>query len=192
MIRINLLPFRTTRKKENVRRQISIFLLTFVLIIIAVVYYNMMLSNKIKAMKIRNNVTTEQIAKYEKINSEIETIKKRLNQLNQKIKVIETLEGSRKNTLKLMESMTALIVPERMWFTSLDTKGENIAINGVALDERTIADFMLNLQKAYSDVTLKSLNQIEIKSKNINLKNFSLTLKNAQPQTAASEKAKKS
>ena len=161
MIRINLLPFRAARKKENVRRQISMFLLTFLLIIIAVTYYNVLLSNKIKSMKIRNDDTSAQIAKYEKINQEIETIKKKLNQLNQKIKVIETLDGSRKNTVNLMESMTRLIIPERMWFTSLDVKGQNIAIKGVALDERTIADFMVKLQQAYTDVTLKSLRQVE-------------------------------
>ena len=192
MIRINLLPFRTTRKKENVRRQISIFLLTLVLITIAVIWYNVLLTNKIKAAKIRNDNTTAQIAKYEKINKEIATIKKKLAQLNQKIKVIETLEGSRKETIKLMESMTQLIVPERMWFESLDVKGDNIAINGVALDERTIADFMINLQKDYTNVTLKSLQQVKLKSKSLNLKNFSLTLKRTQPKTAASEKAKKS
>jgi type IV pilus assembly protein PilN len=192
MIRINLLPFRTARKKENVRRQISVFLLTFLLIIIAVIYYNVLLSNKINSMKIRNDDTTAQIAKYEKINKEIETIKQKLNQLNQKIKVIETLQGSRKNTINMMEAMTNLIIPERMWFTSLDVKGDNLGIDGVALDERTIADFMLNLQKVYTDVTLKSLKQIEIKSRSLNLKSFSLTLKTVQPQTAASEKAEKS
>lgn len=192
MIRINLLPFRTTRKKENVRRQISVFFLTLVLIIIAVIWYNVMLSNRIKVAKIRNDNTTAQIAKYEKINKEIATIKKKLTQLEQKINVIKTLEGSRKDTIKLMESMTNLIIPERMWFSSLDVKGDNIAINGVALDERTIADFMINLQKDYTAVTLKSLNQVKMKSKSLNLKDFSLTLKKVQPKTDASEKAENS
>jgi len=84
MIRINLLPFRAARKKENVRRQLSMFFLTFALIIIAVIYYNILLSNKIQSMKVLNKQTSAQIAKYEKINKEIETIKKNLNQLNQK------------------------------------------------------------------------------------------------------------
>jgi type IV pilus assembly protein PilN len=192
MIRINLLPFRAARKKENVRRQISMFLLTFALVIIAVIYYNVMLNSKIKSMETRNKDTRVQIAKYEKINKEIETIKKKLDQLNQKIKVIETLDSNRKDTVKLLESMTQLIVPERMWLTSLDAKGDNIAITGVALDERTIADFMIKLQQAYSNVTLKSLKQTEIKSKSLNLKNFSMTLAKMQPKPAASEKVKKS
>ena len=35
MIRINLLPFRSTRKKENIRRQLSIFVLSLILAVVA-------------------------------------------------------------------------------------------------------------------------------------------------------------
>ena len=161
MIRINLLPFRAARKKENVRRQISVFLLSFALIIIAVVYWNIWLGNRITKLKVRNQDTITQIAKYEKINKEIAQIKKTLSTLEQKIKVIETLEGGRKDTVNLMESMTELIVKERMWFTSLNVQGDNIMIQGIALDERTIADFMKNLEGngtgPYVNVTLMFL-----------------------------------
>jgi type IV pilus assembly protein PilN len=192
MIRINLLPFRAARKKENVRRQISIFLLTFFLIIIVVVWYNIFLNDQITDMKARNEDTKAQIAKYEKINKEIAAIKKKLQNLNQKIKVIETLEGNRKKAVLLLDSMTGLIIPERMWFTNLDVSGDNISLKGIALDERTIADFMKNLEKFYGNVTLKSIGQKKIKGKSLNLKDFSLSLTRIQPQTAPAEKAKKS
>ena len=188
MIRINLLPFRAARKKENVRRQISVFLLSFALIIIAVVYWNIWLSNKIIKLKARNQDTVAQIAKYEKINAEIAQIKKTLSNLEQKIKVIETLEGGRKDAVSLLESMTELIVKERMWFTSLAVQGGNIAIHGIALDERTIADFMRNLEGdgsgPYTNVTLKSIQQQEIKGKDVNLKSFNVTVTRAAPKNA--------
>ena len=188
MIRINLLPFRAARKKENVRRQISFFLLSFALIIIAVVYWNIWLGNKITKLKARNQDTVTQIAKYEKINAEIAQIKKTLSNLEQKIKVIETLEGGRKDAVNLLESMTELIVKERMWFTSLDVQGGNITIHGVALDERTIADFMRNLEGngtgPYTNVTLKSIQQQQIKGKDLNLKSFNVTLTKAAPKKA--------
>ena len=47
MIRINLLPFRTERKKENVRRQMSLFLLSLVLVLLVLFYYNFILNSKI-------------------------------------------------------------------------------------------------------------------------------------------------
>lgn len=186
MIRINLLPFRAARKKENVRRQVSVFLLSFAFIIIAVVYWNIWLGNRINKLTARNKDTVAQIAKYEKINNEIAKIKKTLSNLEQKIKVIETLEGGRKDVVNLMESMTELIVKERMWFTNMDVQGNNITISGIALDERTIADFMKNLEGGgngpYTNVTLKSLQQQQIKGKSLNLKSFNVTLTKKAPK----------
>ena len=186
MIRINLLPFRAARKKENVRRQVSIFLLSFILIIIAVFYYNSWLSNRIDKLKARNQETREQIAKYDKINKEIAQIKKTLNNLKKKIQVIETLDNDRKNAVNLLESMTEMIIEERMWFTRLDVKGNSISIGGIALDERTIADFMKTLEATgvYTNVTLKSLQRKTVTGKSLNLKSFNLSMKRAASQSA--------
>jgi len=191
MIRINLLPFRAARKKENVRRQISIFLLSFLLIIIAVFYYNSWLGNRIDKLKVRNQETREQIAKYDKINKEIAQIKQTLNNLKKKIQVIETLDNDRKNAVNLLESMTELIIEERMWFTRLDVKGSNITIGGIALDERTIADFMTRLETkgGFANVTLKSLQRQKVTGKSLNLKSFNLTMIRVAPKSAT-KKAK--
>jgi len=82
--------------------------------------------------------------------------------------------------------MTELIVKERMWFTSLNVQGDNIMIQGIALDERTIADFMKNLEGngngPYVNVTLKSIQQQKIKNKDLNLKKFDVTLTRATPK----------
>jgi type IV pilus assembly protein PilN len=191
MIRINLLPFRAARKKENVRRQVSIFLLSFILIIIAVFYYNNWLSNHIKKLEARNQETTKQIAKYDKINKEIAQIKNTLNSLKKKIQVIETLDSGRKNAVNLLESMTEMIIEERMWFTVLSVNGNSISLGGIALDERTIADFMKRLETkgGYANVTLKSLQRKEIKGKSLNLKSFNLSL-NLPVSKSAKEKNK--
>ena len=74
MIRINLLPFRAARKKENVRRQISIFLLSFIFLLVVVIYYNVNLNQQIDRLKVKNKETTVQLKKYEKINKEIAEI----------------------------------------------------------------------------------------------------------------------
>ena len=192
MIRINLLPFRAARKKENVRRQISIFLLSFAFIIVVVVYYNINLNRQISQLKIRNEETTAQLAKYDKINKEIASIKKKLQTLNKKIEVIDNLDGSRTDAVLLLDSMTKLIVPDRMWFTSFTLKGDNISIKGIALDERTIADFMKNLEGSYTNVTLKSMQQKTVKGKSLNLKDFSFEMARIQKSNAPDKKSKKS
>ncbi|MEZ4550229.1 MAG: hypothetical protein R2874_07060 [Desulfobacterales bacterium] len=46
MIRINLLPYRAARSKENIRRQISVFLLSFILLLVVLIVYNGHLNGK--------------------------------------------------------------------------------------------------------------------------------------------------
>ncbi len=192
MIRINLLPFRAARKKENVRRQISIFLLSFVFLLVVVIYYNVNLNQQINRIKVKNEETTAQLAKYNKINKEIASIKKKLTVLNQKVDVINHLDGSRTEAVLLLESMTELIVPDRMWFTSFTLKGNNIALKGVAMDERTISDFMKNLEGSYANVALKSMRRKTIKGKNVNLKDFSFEMAKKKKQTTPDKKPEKS
>ena len=192
MIRINLLPFRAARKKENVRRQISIFLLSFVFLLVAVIYYNVNLNQQIDRLKVKNKETTVQLEKYKKINKEIAEIKKNLVILNQKIDVINNLNGSRTEAVLLLDSMTQLIIPERMWFTSFTLKGDKIALKGVAMDERTIADFMKNLEGSYANVALMSMQQKKIDGKNVNLKDFSFEMAKRKKQTTPDKKLEKS
>lgn len=192
MIRINLLPFRAARKKENVRRQISIFLLSFVFLLVVVIYYSVNLNQQINRLKVKNEETTAQLAKYNKINKEIASIKKKLTVLNQKVDVINHLDGSRTEAVLLLESMTELIVPDRMWFTSFTLKGNNIALKGVAMDERTISDFMKNLEGSYANVALKSMKRKTIKGKNVNLKDFSFEMAKKKKQTTPDKKPEKS
>ena len=195
MIRINLLPFRTTRKKENIRRQITMFLLSFVLVVIAAIYFNSYLSGKIDGLNNEIRETKAQVAKYNKINKEIAEIKKKLDILNKKIEVIQALDADRKNSIMILDSMTTLIMADRMWFTQLKTQGENIDVTGIAVDNKTIADFMTRLEKSevYTAVTLKTIKQEQFAGKEINLKSFNITFSKKVPlKKPDEEKAKKS
>jgi len=192
MIRINLLPFRAARKKENVRRQISIFMLSFLFLLVVVIYYNVNLNQQINRLKVKNKETTTILETYKKKNLEIAEIKKKLTLLNQKIDVINGLDGSRAEAVLLLESMTQLIIPDRMWFTSFTLKGNKIAVKGVALDERTIADFMKNLEGPYTNVALKSMQQKTLAGKNVKLKDFSFEMAKRKKQTTPDKKPEKS
>ena len=86
MIRINLLPFRQTRKKESIRRQVGIFLFSLIVIFIIVFSYNAYLKNKVKSIKSKVGETKIELAKYQKINKEIADIKKKLRILNKRLK----------------------------------------------------------------------------------------------------------
>ena len=182
MIRINLLPFRTERKKENVRRQVSLFLLSLVLVLLVLFYYNFSLNSKIGKLNKRIQTTNNELTKYNKINKEIAQIKKNLEILRKKMAVITQLESDRYAPVILMDTMTQVLVSKRMWFSSLSASDNTINISGIALDEKTVADFMVRLQNSglFSNVVLKSVKRQKVE--NSNLKSFDIVCTKVQPQ----------
>jgi type IV pilus assembly protein PilN len=169
MIKINLLPFRTARKKENVRRQSSILFFSIFLVFILLVFFNIKLSGQVKEIKSKVEIAKTETAKYEKINNEIKEIKAKLEILDTKMGVIKTLESNRYEPVRLMDAMTSLVVPKRMWFVNLDGRGNTVNISGVAVDNQTVADFMTRLErsKLFETVNLKTLQRNVDKSKTL-------------------------
>ncbi|CAB1064258.1 Type IV pilus biogenesis protein PilN [Olavius sp. associated proteobacterium Delta 1] len=168
MIRINLLPFRAARQKENIRRQVSIFLLSLACLLIILFYYNWSLGHKIDDVNAQIKQTKTELDKFDKIIKEIESIKKKLSNLKKKMTVMQTLEANRFEPTRLMDTLTQVIVPKRMWFTSLHSKDNGVRITGIALDNKTVADFMVRLEKSglFSDVNLNTLKQHKMDKSN--------------------------
>ena len=189
MIRINLLPFRAARKKENIRRQVSVFLLSLAFLLIILFYYNWSLGSKISGLNAKIKETKSELQEYDKINKEIASIKKKLSNLKKKMAVMDNLEANRFEPTRLMDVMTEVIVPKRMWFTSLESKNKVVSIKCIALDNKTVADFMVRLEQSglFREVDLKTLKQRKVRKSN--LKSFEIRCQK-KAQKTAKEKSK--
>jgi type IV pilus assembly protein PilN len=179
MIRINLLPYRAERRKEAIRRQVAIFLIGVFALGFILFLYNGHLKSSIAELDINIKNTQQELAKYKKILDEIAGIKKELGTLKKKIEVIKGLSQNRKEPVILLETMSELMIPERMWLTNFEEKDKNINIAGIALDDRTIADYMKRLEKKFSDVQLGPITLIT--RDNLKLKSFKLSFRNHNP-----------
>lgn len=192
MIRINLLPYRAAQKKENIRRQISIFVLAVIMVVGILVYYNMSLNSDIDALNTQIKNTKSMLAQVEKQAREVDEIKKAFDRLKQKTDVIKNLETNRKIAVQLLDNMTTLVAEKvsvspseapadsdtkpvkRLWFTNFQENGNQIEVQGIALDNKTIADFMSRLEASnlFMNVNLKSIKQQKINE--LNLKSFEI------------------
>lgn len=193
MIRINLLPYRAARKKENIRKQIGIFFLSLLVFVAVLLFYNMRLQKKIDVLNEKIAENKAMLAKFENQAKEVDRIKKAFNILENKTKVIKNLETTRNDAVLLLDNMTKLVAEhtlgssgpdslpdkdntpvKRLWFTNFEAKGNNIGIKGIAMDNKTVADFMTRLEssKLYKNVNLKTLKQQ--KTAKLNLKSFDI------------------
>jgi len=164
MIRINLLPFRAARKKENVRRQISIFSLSLVLVAIGLFYYHLTLISKIDLLNTQVDGVKQALKKNRKAAKEVDVIRKALDLLKIKMDGIETVKKRRREPIQLLDVMTEVVLPERMWFRELTSDNKRVGIKGIALDQKTVADFMTRLEstKLFTDVTLSTLKHVQL------------------------------
>ena len=134
MIRINLLPFRAARKKENIRKQISIFILSLFLVTAILFYASGFWTKRINLLTAQIEQINQELAVTTAAANEVDKIKKDLDALQKKTDVIRNLEKTRREPVKLLDVMTALVIKNRMWFTEFSDIQKTIKIKGIALD----------------------------------------------------------
>jgi type IV pilus assembly protein PilN len=193
MIRINLLPYRESRKKESILKQINIFLVVFFIVFVILLYWSIWLGKKIDDLNTKIQNTKVMLTQAETQAKKVDQIKKELEKLGHKTDVIKSIEKNRRAPVILLENMTQMVaentsIPtpdtsadtesrpvKRLWFTSFDASGGKVNINGIALDNKTIADFMSRLEKSklYNKVNLKTIKQQKVNE--LNLKQFQIS-----------------
>ena len=175
MIRINLLPFRSVRRIENIRQQTIVSVLSFIIVAVGLYWYQGVLGGKVIALDAEVQHTKQEVERLKKKVDEINEIKQILEVLNKKIAVINNLEMGRRGAAILLENMTRTVIPNRMWVTNFAEKGARLEIQGIALDNKTVADFMTRLETAYAGVKLKNLKLISMRK--VDLKSFDISCK---------------
>ncbi len=189
MIRINLLPFRVARKRENIRQQVSIFLLSLVLVIVGLVWYTLGMEQRIAQKQYEIERINSEIAVYKEKADRVSEIQKKLKILEDKLTIVESLKLRRDEQLMLLEDLQARVVPEQMWIESVNADETLVTLTGIAFDNPTIADFMKRLEASdlFSEIDLKQTVSKGF-GENVNLKAFELRCRKRPPVTGNTEK----
>jgi type IV pilus assembly protein PilN len=172
MIRINLLPYRAARSKENVRKQVSVFSLSFILLIILLVLFNGYLSSKKENLTNTLDQLKKEVAIYEAKAKQVEEIKKKLDTLNKQIKVVNQLKAYRDKPPILLSKITEMIVPGRMQLTRLTSDNGSLSLEGMSLDNETIAVFMLRLERSGLFTAVSLASSMQVNQYDVNMKQF--------------------
>jgi type IV pilus assembly protein PilN len=173
MIEINLLPVRAARRRESLRFQYSIAVLTLIFIVIIIAYLNMSASKRENRVDQEMKLVQEDLVQLNKVVGEIDQLKQLRAKLEQKLSIIDELDKGRKRAAYILGELSQQI-PEKVWIETLEKKGKRLEITGVALDNETIANFMtaLGRSKYFGSVELEVTEQIN--RGKMKLKKFSL------------------
>jgi type IV pilus assembly protein PilN len=194
MIRINLLPFRAARKKENVRRQLMVYGLSVVLLLSIMGYTFFYLTSTLSGLKEDEKRIQDELKTYEQTIKRIAELEKKIKEIRAKLEVIKELEKNKTGPVHLLDELALAVPKEKLWLSSMkETKG-SLTLTGTAMDNETVALFMTNLEQSeyISGVDLQSAKLREIKEYKLNVSDFVLDCKTyAFKEKAAPPAAKK-
>ncbi len=193
MIRINLLPFRAAKRKENIRRQVSIYVLVVIFLVIAIVYFALDLNSQLAGARSREDTLQQEVIKYAKIIKKIQQLKKDTERTTAKLKVIKGLEKKKKGPFQLLSEIALAVPTDKLWLSSLKEQGGVLTLTGTAMDNNTVALFMTNLEKTsvIRSVDLKTTKLKTLKKQKLDVTDFVLVCSTSSLKKKTKAKPKK-
>ena len=165
MIKINLLPVKRAAKKAKVPVDTAMFQLVvglgIVLVFVGACGYRwqMLVDEVALRTQIKESKTKELDALKKKV-QEVEDYEKNKRLLEDKNRIIEQLRKNQGGPVRLLDYLSQSLDPLKIWLTSVDGDAQ-VAINGKALTNDDIVQFIRNLQQSgyFTDVMLEESRQ---------------------------------
>lgn len=180
--RLNLLPWREMRRREQDRQLLTIAIGTWLLMGVIVFYAHVHVSALIETQNKRNQFLQAEIAKVEEQIKEIAELKKRRQDLLARMNVIQQLQADRTRIVRVFDELVQRL-PQGVYFSSLKQSGTNLSLSGVAQSNARVSALMRNLSSSnwFSDPELEVINVKQRGGERVS--EFSVKVKNvAKPQ----------
>jgi type IV pilus assembly protein PilN len=174
MIKINLLKARKEKKRIGVRKEMVVFILAMVVLLALLFVVHWFIGSEKEKTVAQITNTKKEIEYYKSLRTEFEKAKEQQKILQDKLNVINMLRKEKASPAKVLDELS-IDKPEKVYFESVKKDGSRLGIEGVALDDETVANFMTNLRKSklFKNVDLIVTEQIEVSK--IPLKKFILS-----------------
>ena len=88
----------------------------------------------------------------------VQELEAKRDQLKHKISVINNLKQNQRGPVRIMDEVSRAL-PDLVWLTRMNMKGNNLTISGVAMDETAVANYISNLDSSpfFQEPTLKRM-----------------------------------
>lgn len=191
MARINLLPWREQLREERKQR----FLVTLAgsLIIAGGLVFlgDQYLNGAIENQNARNDFVRKEIAVLDARIAEIRELKARRQQLLERMKIIQDLQGNRPIIGRVFDQLTRTL-PDGVYFNSVKMVGNQITVDGAAESNNRVSELMRKMD-ASEWLTAPNLTQVKATTAGAvdQANTFLLSVKQTRPGDAVEEGATK-
>ena len=147
MIRINLLPHKSVRKKKT--PGMGAFAAIVLCSLAALVGNYMYFSSKEDILKAHKATIAKQKKEIEELNraiGKVKTFQEEKKKIEEQLKVLKDLEQGRTGPVKMLDALSTA-VPKNVWLSSLKEQDLTITLTADALSNEDIAQFMKMLKE---------------------------------------------
>ncbi len=191
MTQINLLPWREQLREERKQRffvlLVVVLLLAVGVIFLASQYFNSAIENQ----QARNNFIRAENTALDARIKEISELKTRRQQLIERMKIIQDLQGNRPIVSRIFDQVVRTI-PDGVYFSSLKLTGKTVAIEGEAESNSLVSNLMRN-QDASDWLTAPNLTEVKAVSADNTeqTSRFKMTVQQTKPADESKQGARK-
>ena len=147
MAKINLLPWRQEFRAQKQKEFQQVAALVVIAAGISAFLWMKTVDGQISFQNERNQILQTEINALNKQVKEIQDLKKRRQQLIDRMRVIQELQGNRPLSVRYFDEMVRA-TPEGLWLTNLKRSGNTVEIAGVAESNNRVSSFMRNLDQS--------------------------------------------
>ncbi len=144
MAHINLLPWREEQRQEQTRQFATITILSLLLTATLVFMVHVTFGNQITHQKYRNTMLQNEIKTLDASLKQIATLEETKEQLLARMDIIQSLQQQRPQIVRLFDDFVRT-VPEGIYLSTIEQKGEQLTIKGVAESNGRVSAYMRNI-----------------------------------------------
>jgi type IV pilus assembly protein PilN len=173
MIRINLLPVREAQRRARLYTQLVVALIALGLTVAGCFGLYVVKAAQISKKKADIHAAQTEINRLKKAIGEVAGFKKKQAELQGKLDILVQLKEKKNGPVHLLDDLSR-ILPAKLWVDSFKESGGRINIDGVGLNEETVASFLRDLEGSpyYKDVELTVTKQTT--KKDLKFQDFSI------------------
>lgn len=182
MAKINLLPWREAYRAEKKKEFVTLLGMVLIFAVVVAFGWDRVVNSQVDSQVSRNQLLKTEIAKLDKQVKEIDQLTKRRQNLLDRIKVIQEVQGNRPEIVKIYDEFVRA-VPDGVYFTEMERKAESISLVGFAKSNSRVSVLMRRLDASYK-FTEPNLTKVEANDiLGENGSQFEMQVKIVQPNT---------
>ena len=147
MANINLLPWRDEFRQEKKKEFLSLLGMIVALAVIVAFSWDRVATSRIENQQSRNQLLQSNISILDKQVAEIKDLKKRRQDMLDRMEVIQSLQGNRPDIVKIYDELVRA-VPDGVYFTRLERKANALSLTGFAESNNRVSALMRKLDES--------------------------------------------